>query len=81
MREVATDMGIEIMAQGIGKNQPVINLLRHLFIDEGAVAFTECGAQGVCPFIVTHAFKCAGLDIRHNMETSKGADLFPASAQ
>src|SRR3954469_7755368 len=45
--KMVADMGVEIAPQGIRENQPVINLLGHLFIDIGAMGFAEGGAQGV----------------------------------
>jgi len=62
-------MVIEITAQGIRENQPVINLLRYLFVNEGAAAFPEGCAECVGFFVVTYPLKRAGLDIRHGKRT------------
>jgi hypothetical protein len=63
------DISIEVTTQGIRENQRVIDFLRHLFVNEGAMIFPEGRAECVGFFVVTYSLKRAGLDIRHGKRT------------
>ena len=71
------DMDIEEAAQGIGENQCVVKFLRNFLVNEGAVALAEGCTQSVRLLVITDLLDCTGLDVRHVMETKKGADSFP----
>ena len=65
--ELARYMGIEETRQGIREYQPVIDLLRHLFVKEGAMAFAKGCAQGVRFLVISHFFDGAGLNEGHQL--------------
>src|SRR5471032_3243728 len=74
MWKAVADMGVEIGAQRIRKQQAVINLFRHIAIDIGAPGIAEGRYQRLGVGIVTYLLDGAGLHIGHGFVTKKGAD-------
>ena len=76
--EMAADMSIEIAAYGFRENQPVIHILRNMFINEGPMAFAQCRTQRVRGLVITHLFQGGRLDIGHHMLNDKGRGVVSA---